>query len=254
MKDINILEQRIEARQERISRLKSNIEKLNQKAQKINDRPAETFDQQSWKRFDLSVVNGDIEDKTKKILTLEKEIEKIHADIEAVRAVQNKNRSVRPILEYLEYWKEQMRGYYSRTFDYFMTHRSEMKDMENQYWALSRDDPQRSVLKKKVEAFRSAVSPVLFFTVPFTVPPQLDQERIERSLKVEATMMYDRLIAQIEHITGEITDAADLDIGEKGELNGYVIGKKGKASVKTIGAGGYNIQRFHFRTLVHEYK
>ena len=36
-------------------------------------------------------------------------------------------------------------------------------------------------------------------------------------------------------------------------LNGYIIGTKGCCSIKTIGAGGYNIQCFHFRTLIHPY-
>lgn len=39
---------------------------------------------------------------------------------------------------------------------------------------------------------------------------------------------------------------------QNGEIAGVIYGENGSATIQTIGAGGYNIQRFHFRTLVHE--
>lgn len=60
------------------------------------------------------------------------------------------------------------------------------------------------------------------------------------------------LIERITSIVGTITDAGDLHIGPKGDINGTIIGDKGMASVETIGAGGYNIQCYHYRTLIHE--
>ncbi|QST02771.1 hypothetical protein IMZ31_19670 (plasmid) [Pontibacillus sp. ALD_SL1] len=62
------------------------------------------------------------------------------------------------------------------------------------------------------------------------------------------------LIHRIQHVTGTILDASELSISEAGNLNGIIIGEKAKAKVETIGAGGYNIQVFHFRTLVHNIK
>lgn len=53
---------------------------------------------------------------------------------------------------------------------------------------------------------------------------------------------------------GTITDAAALYIGPEGDINGIIVGTEGKAKIQTIGAGGYNIQCFHFRTLIHEIK
>ena len=43
----------------------------------------------------------------------------------------------------------------------------------------------------------------------------------------------------------ETTDASDLKI-TAGDLNGTIIGNRGKAKVQTVGAGGYNIQIFFF--------
>lgn len=64
------------------------------------------------------------------------------------------------------------------------------------------------------------------------------------------------LYYRVREITGDVTDwrGISLDVGTHGwpVLNGIVIGKQGRASVESIYAGGYNIQRLHIRVLVHE--
>lgn len=76
--------------------------------------------------------------------------------------------------------------------------------------------------------------------------------KLRKLLKIHAEAMYDDIIARSNRIVGQITDASDLRVGEKGELNGIVVGTNGKAKIQTISAGGYNIQCFHFRTLINE--
>lgn len=72
--------------------------------------------------------------------------------------------------------------------------------------------------------------------------------------KEEKAKIFD-LIARVTKVVGTITDASGLSIGyQNGELNGIVIGTNGKAEVETIGAGGYNIQIFHYRVLVKKLK
>ena len=78
--------------------------------------------------------------------------------------------------------------------------------------------------------------------------------KLQKDLDEEATRKYDFIIERTTAITGKITDASGLRIGAKDDLNGYIIGEKGTAKVQTIGAGGYNIQCFHFRTLINELK
>lgn len=77
---------------------------------------------------------------------------------------------------------------------------------------------------------------------------------LAKDLKQESEAMYDDLINRITDITGEITDASLLTVNPKGGIDGYVTGKKARAEVHTIGAGGYAVQCFHFRTLVHKCK
>ena len=60
------------------------------------------------------------------------------------------------------------------------------------------------------------------------------------------------LIERITCVTGKITDVSGLKISAIGSLNGIVIGEKASAKIETIGAGGYAIQCFHYRTLIHK--
>ena len=71
----------------------------------------------------------------------------------------------------------------------------------------------------------------------------------ERDANVWLLDLYNRVVS----VTGEITDASNIRWGGKC-LDGYIVGKEGKAVVETIQAGGYNIQRLHLRTLVKDMK
>ena len=58
-------------------------------------------------------------------------------------------------------------------------------------------------------------------------------------------------IARVEKKSGEIKDV-NLKIGVDGSINGTVTGDKTKVDVYSIVAGGWNIQRAHYRVLVNE--
>ena len=78
--------------------------------------------------------------------------------------------------------------------------------------------------------------------------------KLEKDLTQEWNRKYDFIIERTNQIVGTITDASNLKVGNKGDLNGHIIGTRGTAKVQTIGAGGYNIQCFHFRTLIDPIK
>lgn len=84
-----------------------------------------------------------------------------------------------------------------------------------------------------------------------------DQERtdaIRKFYEQDAKAKIIDLMNRISIVVGEITDASGLHIGRTGGIEGLIRGTIGVARIETIGAGGYNIQCFHYRTLVHKYQ
>lgn len=81
----------------------------------------------------------------------------------------------------------------------------------------------------------------------------IDEELLNKTIAKEKLDKYFNLIEKVTKIVGEITNASYLSIGnQKGELNGIITGSKGKCRIETISAGGYNIQCFHYRVLIHK--
>jgi len=82
-------------------------------------------------------------------------------------------------------------------------------------------------------------------------------EIIKSNIK-DANILILNLLARTQDITGKITDCQYLTLDRDNQgysiINGIIIGEKGKAKVESIGAGGYNIQRYHIRVLVKEVK
>ena len=87
--------------------------------------------------------------------------------------------------------------------------------------------------------------------------PCLDDQQIhDRNVKAGKALVMD-LYNRICLITKDIEDASNLKVTRGNEnfavINGIVKGTNGKtAKVQSVGAGGWNIQRFHIRTLVNE--
>lgn len=77
----------------------------------------------------------------------------------------------------------------------------------------------------------------------------IDENKLEEILLKDCKARYFQLVKEVTKYTGIITDAQGLSI-HAGELNGIIIGEKGKAKVQTFSAGGWNIQCFHYRTRV----
>lgn len=72
-------------------------------------------------------------------------------------------------------------------------------------------------------------------------------EEISEKNRVKLLKMF---ASRVHEKCGPLLAANGLTLGINGELNGWVEGKKARATIKTIAAGGYNIQCYHYRVLV----
>lgn len=80
-------------------------------------------------------------------------------------------------------------------------------------------------------------------------------EEIAKEAKLSAKVYVDDLYLRVFSITGKVTVVNCAYLGESGvNLNGTITGENGVARVRTVVAGGFNIQRLHVRTLVQAVK
>ncbi len=100
-------------------------------------------------------------------------------------------------------------------------------------------------LEESIHPYTKLVSKYDGYKQPHTV----DEEKLEEILLKDCKARYFQLVNEVTEITGIITDADNLHISG-GELNGIIIGEKGKAKVQTFSAGGWNVQCYHYRTKV----
>lgn len=81
-----------------------------------------------------------------------------------------------------------------------------------------------------------------------------DESIAKRSAK-DAKVLVEDLYKRTFGFTGEVEsyDGLEIDRDNNGFsiINGIVTGKNGSCKVQSIGAGGYNIQCWHIRVLVH---
>ena len=236
------LEKRVAGKEAEITKLEKKLERI-LKAQASNW----TNNPYYYSEDDLKWTNKDLE-------TAKAALEKYRAQLKEATDKEN-SRNVEVIIKFLENWKAKTMKFYITMLDSYLTaneefHR-EYKELDSQVWnrELSREERNaaRAAKHRLADEFRTTWS----WISEYVERKQLNLERLDKDLSREADRKYDFIIERTTAITGEITDASNLHFGEDGcELNGYIIGKEGRAKVQTIGAGGWNIQRFHFRTLV----
>ena len=242
MASIEYLMKRIEGKEKEITKLEKKMERI-LKAQ-----------ESGWEDNPYYYHESDLKWTARDIEAAKDALEKYRKDLQTATEKAN-SRNVKAIVDFLEGWKNRMRSYYKSMIPNYIKARSEYWETEkNLQWFYLKGEERKRVKNERDSVERRFKETWGFMMAYIPYGETFEWDRFERDIKNEAERKYDNIIERTNEICGTITDATGLMIGESGELDGYVKGERGIAHVHTIGAGGYNIQCYHFRVLVHEFK
>lgn len=265
----------IEFIQKRIAGKQKEIEKLTKKLERIRKAEASGWEENPYYygEHDLRYTIRDLE-------AAKEALAKYEADLTSANE-KAQSRNVKAILEFLDLWKKRCTEFYGnglkeyyeedklvrqlfRERDKFLYGTPERDAIEEKFTKASAafyskrtgyfEDWEDVRNGRKYRGRRKIRDGEYEYLAPYSYERTLPDAmaRLKKDLDEEANRKYDFIIERTNAIVGKITDATGLKVGAKQDLNGYIIGERGRAKVNTIGAGGYNIQCFHFRTLIHE--
>ena len=261
----------------RIEGAEKKLDKLNKKLERIRKVEAQNWEDPNpyyYSKYDLRTT-------LKAIEVTQKALEGYKAQLVSETEKAN-SRNVPVIVEFLNSWKLRVQSYYLNGLQEYYLEKEYVRELYNKighYYCKART-PEEIAYETARKTFRCKCRGY-YETREFTDRwGKLDKKevkvrdgeyewlnpyngeltieeaikKLEKDLTAEWNRKYDFIIERTNQIVGTITDATNLTIGAKHDLNGYIIGTKGTAKVQTIDAGGYNIQCYHFRTLINPMK
>jgi len=75
----------------------------------------------------------------------------------------------------------------------------------------------------------------------------------EEDIKYTHDFMLKELIFMIKGNVGNVLNISKLEYNPNRGMDGTITGERGSVNINTIVAGGYNIQKLHYRTLIFKY-
>lgn len=264
--------------QERIQKAEVKIEKIERRIKKWQDaQTREAFlkndgwllnmgrDEDSlWNEY-IKDCNWELDHAVQDLhdaqLTLEKYQNALN--LELAKDNEFENNRIMVIWEFLLNYKEQVANYIRNNIsvlnEYYEVN-SQMCDWHNNnahkvyHGEMSREEYNRvyNELRQREKELEESIHPYTKLVATRNYPSKervVDEAKLEEILLKDCKARYFELVDEVTKYTGIITDAQGLKI-KAGELNGIIIGEKGKAKVLTFSAGGWNIQCFHYRTKV----
>ena len=241
----------IEFINKRIAGKEKEVEKLEKKLERIEKAKATGWEVNPYyyNDWDLKVTTSDLE--------IAKEVLAKYQEDLRVATEKANSRDVKVIVDFLEQWKAETKKYYLDNVEPYKEALQEYYKAENDLYEKRRGLQYRSdeykALRKESDKLKDKFDGQWGWIASYMdcYHKNLEEDRLDRDLKNEADRKYDFIIERTNKIVGQITDASHLYV-QNFELNGLIHGTNGTARVQTIGAGGWNIQRYHFRTLIHK--
>lgn len=273
MASIEFIQKRIASKEKEIVTLQKKLERI-YKAKESNWKQNNPY---YYNEYDLKRTLRELED-------AQAGLEKYQAELEMEEEKSN-SRDVQVILDFLEDWKNHVFDFYGGGLQNMFSDRARVKALWVQENSSEYGSEEYEEIREQIKVLDADLKSKMygvFEEIPKDDPTyrrfynekrkigtgeyeylkeyfkytSLSEalEALKKSLDREAELKYDDIIERTNKIVGQITDASQLAIGAKGDLNGVIVGTRGKAQVTTIGAGGYNIQCYHFRTLIKPVK
>lgn len=223
-----------------------------------------------WTKCDIESLEDDIQRKQREI---ERDLipakNKWEAELQKVTSVV---RYIKPILDFLKMWKEKVTAYYTwqRTSDVRKNDKAKVNEAYKKYWNYYENRYQRidsgeetweeyeaksreyyRAYKNLKAEYEREYSTILTWENKAESQNKTFEEVMDKELDRECDAKYDDFVNRIGDIVGDILDCSHLYVSPQGNLDGWVEGSKKDAEVRTIGAGGYRVQCFHYRILVY---
>lgn len=172
---------------------------------------------------------------------------------------------IQALVDFLDDWGKKVHEWYTRNahryFELYIEWDAKQAEVENELKIKYTDYFQfRRALGAAKQEFFSSISNFTYEIIRFirnkdykVVTYEIREDVLTGFIEKEKKAKYRDLCDRISEKVGEIKDCSNLSVGlQNGELNGIVKGEKGSVRVNTISAGGWNIQVYHYRVLVHK--
>lgn len=237
--------------EKRIAGKIAEIEKLNNKIARIEKAKASNWENNPYYYSERDLVVANKEKQAAENALADYQAKLKEEDDKAA------SRNIPVITEFLDRWEQNAVAFYLFEYENYKKAQKEYyaKDHELvEKFNTSHDRETRREAEIEMRKLRKEFREAWTHVTQFNHGSLSWEETMRKDIAQEKIVKYDDLINRVVRITGPITDASGLRIGAKGDINGIVIGQDGKADVKTIGAGGWNVMVFHYRTLIRALK